>query len=334
MGVINLPKLIFLGVLASWAVAEWCYNEKSCEPDTWSRLGFCGGNRQSPLDINESAVVRNSSLGSFQFTGYDNATLLLSIKNLGHTVEVALDDGVSISGGGLNTEYSAIAFHFHWGNGTSSPGSEHRLSGKQFPMEMHIVHTINKLNLSESRKNSTGIAVLAFFINVAENTSFSSNLSTLSNLLQQVSTAGLLVPLNATISINSLLGQVDRTSYYRYLGSLTTPTCDEAVIWTVFKNPILVPASVINTFPEQLYFNGSDELQMLANNFRPLQKIGSRLVHSSMSATPTAIVSTTKHTTVSITNHTPSSIHTKQILIPSTVLAIMCFLYTEASLTC
>ncbi|XP_030065784.1 carbonic anhydrase 4 [Microcaecilia unicolor] len=325
MGFIHLPKLIFLGLLVSWGVAEWCYNEESCEPDTWSRLGFCGGNRQSPLDINESAVVGNSSLGSFQFRGYDNATLLLSITNLGHTVEVALGDGASISGGGLVTEYSAIAFHFHWGNGTRSMGSEHRLSGKQFPMEMHIVHTKNKLNLSESRKDSTGIAVLAFFINVADsNHSFTSNLSTLSNLLQQVSTAGLSVPLNATISLNALLGQVDRTSYYRYLGSLTTPTCDEAVIWTVFKDPILVPASMINTFPEQLHFNGSGELQMMANNFRPPQTIGSRQVQSSMSTTST--------TTASTTNHAPSSIHTKQILIPSTVLTIMCFLYTEASL--
>ncbi|OCT64524.1 carbonic anhydrase 4 [Xenopus laevis] len=270
--------------------AEWCYTEESCDPSTWSSLGSCGGLNQSPIDIANGSAQFNANLGNFTFTNYSNNSKLLLFDNSGHSAEVQLDSGVTISGGGLPSNYSAIAFHFHWGNGTL-PGSEHRLGGKQFPMEMHIVHTKNGMNLTAAKKDPTGIAVLGFFFDVGTSASTSS-MTALANLLANVSVVGSNITLNASFSIDSVLGEVDKTSYYRYSGSLTTPTCDEAVVWTIFKNPILIPDSVIRTFSSSLIHNTTGSPQYMVNNFRPPQLLNSRQVQSSFYvSSPSSMVS-------------------------------------------
>lgn len=54
------------------------------------------------------------------------------------------------------------------------------------------------------------------------------------------------VSIKPGISLDDLLVGVDRTKYYRYLGSLTTPTCNEAVVWTVFKETIKVSKDLVS----------------------------------------------------------------------------------------
>lgn len=48
------------------------------------------------------------------------------------------------------------------------------------------------------------------------------------------------------VSLTDLLPGVDITRYYRYLGSLTTPSCNEAVVWSVFKDTIKVSRDVVS----------------------------------------------------------------------------------------
>ncbi|KAG8545979.1 hypothetical protein GDO81_019992 [Engystomops pustulosus] len=89
------------------------------------------------------------------------------------------------------------------------------------------------------------------------------------------------MPLNLSQSLEDLLGDVNLTMYYRYNGSLTTPTCDEIVLWTIFKNPITVPSKVVTAFASAIKHNISANVETMQNNFRPVQPLNGRRVQAS-----------------------------------------------------
>ncbi|XP_026567739.1 carbonic anhydrase 4-like [Pseudonaja textilis] len=262
---------------------SWCYVEPHCGPKSWISLGHCNGKRQSPINIIHRDASHNPSLGPVHLVGYDSSKKLLEIRNTGKTVDVSLGDGVHLAGFGLPDRYTAKSFHLHWGAGASRPGSEHQIDGKQYSMELHIVHTRNNMNMSNAVKDPKGIAVLAFFIEESEKAKdktaeawelFAKN-------LKKVSEKGEDVHLDGSFSLLDLMDSTSLNRYYRYPGSLTTPGCDEAVIWTVFADPILVPPKVVKKFASELSSTESSKGPRLINNFRPIQKIGDRKVEAS-----------------------------------------------------
>lgn len=70
-------------------------------------------------------------------------------------------------------------------------------------------------------------------------------LEKLTDCCDSVSPTDTEVEVNSTFTIGDLLGNVSLTKFYRYMGSLTTPDCNEAVVWTVFQEPINIHKTLV-----------------------------------------------------------------------------------------
>ncbi|XP_030256873.1 carbonic anhydrase 12-like [Sparus aurata] len=251
----------------------WCYHDPTCNDTTWPTIAapFCNGTRQSPINIDTSAATGNSALGPFTFHNFNSTTAMTKIENTGKTIKVALSN-VNVSGGDLSETYQSLQFHLHWGNGSSVPGSEHTVDGKRYPMELHIVNLRASFNGDTSLgiANSTGLAALGFFIEADDATS-SASWQSLTSYLDNITLSGQSVAIAPGFSLDDLLTGVDREKYWRYLGSLTTPACNEAVVWTVFKDTVKVPSSLINMFSTKLHIFNTTSSPMMVNVFRNIQ---------------------------------------------------------------
>ncbi|XP_061562073.1 uncharacterized protein LOC133417884 [Phycodurus eques] len=266
--------VLCLSVVIKIATAStWCYTGCDHTPSHWQDLdgSFCGGQRQSPVNIQSSHVEKDEKLHSFSFVNFSSQHTFKAIVNNGHTAKLLLKDNeVELSGGGLNGTYSTIQFHFHWGDRDHHPGSEHTIDGHRYPMEMHIVSLKKGLSVAQAVEDSAGIAVLGFFINATEDENVSSPWRALTSyLLNKTDTE---VNVTHLISIDDLIGGVNLAKYYRYMGSLTTPSCNEAVAWTVFQEPIGVNKILLQQFPLKTG---------LTNVYRPVQDLHGRQVFSS-----------------------------------------------------
>uniref|UniRef100_A0A672JSG2 Carbonic anhydrase n=1 Tax=Salarias fasciatus TaxID=181472 RepID=A0A672JSG2_SALFA len=254
--------LLFADSLFSYSLTDYT---------TWPRIvpAFCSGTRQSPINIKTSEATENPRLKPFTFYGFNRKDVLTKLENTGRTIKVTIASGVGVSGGGLGERYDSLQFHLHWGNGTRVPGSEHTLNGKQFPMELHIVNIKSSLNgdTDAAVRDPAGLAALGFFIEVRKSSEvcqpvLQTPCSDISNCwklltcyLSRVRWEGQSVDIKQPISLNSLLGGVSLTDYFRYNGSLTTPDCNEAVVWTVFKDPIKISWQQVLTVSFQNVIN-------------------------------------------------------------------------------
>lgn len=209
-------------------------------PQFWgnldSKFSMCkDGKSQSPINLVWS---KQKMSGSELSLAYKESKL--NVLDNGHSIQFNVDAGSFLNHN--SNSYQLKQFHFH-------STSEHQLSGKSFPLEMHLVH-----------QDATGsLAVLGvLFKEGKENPMFKKLFSKLPTEKMKpmmdpafIYTASVLVPA--------------KLHHYMYEGSLTTPPCTEGVKWFVLNTPVELSKAQIDQF-KALY----------SKNNRPIQPTNGR----------------------------------------------------------
>lgn len=256
----------------------WSYHGAD-GPSEWSvHYPLCGGNAQSPIDIQSSSAVYSSGL-TLNFINYDViGTESFTVINNGHSVvvKVAADARIGISGGRLPSTFALDHLHFHWGS-DDTKGAEHTINGKAFPLEIHLVHYNSDLyvNVSTAADKPNGLAVLGILVDVNSAATEIEEVNYLISHFLSVSYDGesTTVP---PFRISALLPTYHK--YYRYQGSLTTPECFETVTWSVFASKIEMAPHQLFAFRELFTNFAGEPDEPMVDNFRPVQPLNGRSI--------------------------------------------------------
>jgi len=255
--------------------------------------------RGSPIDFRFLYELNKyRDLGKFTFSPGYGKLADWDVTNNGHSIVLSNPTNkdapveMIVSGGGLGHNYKFHSFHFHWGDMGFGGGSEHTVNGKHYFSEVHLVHhRADCADLGECLNYPDGLAVLGFFIEVADDEQFRDNLflhRAIAGIQRKHMSIGDSQKNALQMKLNSFLptgSQLD--TFYRYEGSLTTPGCNEVVIWTVFKNPIPITKSLARSFARLIRMEDHEEKKArglytkrhyLENNYREAQAMSNREV--------------------------------------------------------
>ncbi|XP_051029838.1 carbonic anhydrase 6 [Phodopus roborovskii] len=270
---VALVASFFLSIQAQ---QEWTYSGPGLVESDWPKdYPDCGGQKQSPINLQARLVRFNRSLKPLTLKGYEDDNLEFSMTNNGHTVQIALPPTMQITDS-EGTVFRAIQMHLHWGGGFFElSGSEHTIDGIRRVIEAHFVHFNSKYgSYDEARNQSDGLAVVAVLMEIdeyAENTNYSPIISELLNIQYPGEITTL-----TNINIQDLFPG-DTRHYFVYKGSLTTPPCTENVKWFVFQDSVkLSKAQVLKL--ENTIKNKNNET--LHNIYRQTQPLNQRVVEA------------------------------------------------------
>ena len=251
-----------LGVFTLTTAVEFTYDDQT----EWLTFtgSQCGGDRQSPINIDTDDVEDDDSLIKLVFTNYDQQ-VDGEFENTATNVEFVPDTLDATLTNHLGT-YILLQFHLHWGE-DDTEGSEHQVDDEQFAAEVHFVHL--KQGSSPSDTAGDTFSVVAVLCEARDQ----AITGTVWEKLSPVPT-----DFESSITVDDFVYEdllPTNRDNYQYEGSLTTPLCNETVQWFVLQNTIDIPKDYLDMLRD---VERNEEGDLLTFNFRDLQDLNDREV--------------------------------------------------------
>ena len=213
-------------------------------PEHWPEISplyavCANGGGQSPVDI-AGYQVSDAAPPAFAYEGGST-----HLEHLATTVHVQFGGRnlLTLAGG----DYVLRQIHWH------TP-SEHRVDGRSYPMEMHLVHG----------RGSGEFAVVGVFYELGD----------ADEPLQQLIEA---VPPGSSgatddVDLNAADFAPDGAAYFAYHGSLTTPPCSEVVSWLLMRERRTLSEQQLAAL--RGFTSGDNNRPVQPLNERPIQLLG------------------------------------------------------------
>jgi len=214
----------------------WGYD--TCNgPSTWgTAYGYTECARtdnQSPVDLD--SALAPASVMTFS-DDYRNVALPGTVTNNGRTALFTFDGTPTATVSGLIVDFNTFTpaeIKLRWG-ATNTKGSEHKIDGQTYAMEMQVTHrNTDYATLEDATAESDGIMIMSFLFQVVSDWS---HIDIFKTEIEEIGAAGNQFARKRTSSIdlNAFLTAVDINGFFKYKGSLTEPECNEDVTWIVF----------------------------------------------------------------------------------------------------
>jgi len=256
------------------AAASWGYDTQPWQ-DNMVGHKYCSPadyERQSPIDIvTADAKAENVAMDTlinaigFAEDNFKDATYSVTTNNIldnAHSLTFTYATEIG------NDQFKCPQFHCHFVD------SEHSVDGARQFGECHTVcydqAKYDNFTNSLATINGDELAVFGFFIE--EDASLQTNNAAVDTWISAVNgfnaTQYAIAP--PTVQVQMAVPD-DVSKYYRYLGGLTTPTCNPIVQWSVFANSVKI------TSDQKLEILNWSSGHLIGNN-RQVQPMGAREV--------------------------------------------------------